>query len=263
LSKRQAIWMFVTMSGMFLCIALGAASVSFKSSWWPAPSEKVRTQLLGSLAQADEIEADPGSPTAKDRLSALQKQIDEISPPLPFGAEVTPDIGAAAGVRQYLEGVAFDGEAAKNGYPGGTDSTRARRKEALDGLRKPAPGEGLRLVWAGAGPFLIGAAVLCFLLLIMSTVGVVLFDALRDARLRRVGVLTRGVLIHARSMGFVNRRPNYELELQLPDGKTTRMQLASLFGFMPGQVFEVLIDPAHPGRAALPKSAMGDGHRTF
>jgi hypothetical protein len=93
---------------------------------------------------------------------------------------------------------------------------------------------------------------LSVLVLIVGTLGWLIFSSIRNMLIRRHGVPMVGRVLHCRASGYVNRVPNYEVEAQLPDGTTTMMMVRTFDEFYPGQLIELLVDPRRPGHAVRP-----------
>ncbi|GAA3750685.1 hypothetical protein [Terriglobus aquaticus] len=100
--------------------------------------------------------------------------------------------------------------------------------------------------------FLIPPA-MCVLLVLGSTAGWATFNLIREFWIRRVGVRVIGRVSHARSSGFSNNVPSWEVEAVLPDGTTTRLMIDRFAAFTPGETLELIVDPRMPKHAALPR----------
>ncbi len=95
-------------------------------------------------------------------------------------------------------------------------------------------------------------AALSLVLLLCGTIGALIVGVILDVWVRRHGTRVIGTLIHAKPAGYVNTLPNYELEYQLEDGRTARMQMTTSGGVFPGTRRLLIVNGGNPARAVLP-----------
>ena len=107
-------------------------------------------------------------------------------------------------------------------------------------------------------PWAAVAGLSCIPLLLLSTFGWMIIRAIRDAVLRGRGVRTVGIVIHARSSGYTNHIPTWEIDVQLPDGNVATVLVDRTLPFTYREPFTVIVDPRHPTRAALPSTPSHD-----
>jgi hypothetical protein len=106
---------------------------------------------------------------------------------------------------------------------------------------------------ASANPWLMLIPISCFVLVMLSSVGWILFNLLRELWIRRVGVPAVGRVIHARSAGYTNNVPTWDVEAELPDGNTTRLIVVRYGPFSPGEPIQLIVNPRNSKHAALPR----------
>ena len=89
-------------------------------------------------------------------------------------------------------------------------------------------------------------------LLLAGTLGWSLVRAIRNVWNRRHGIQVVGRVMHARSSGYTNHVPTWEVEAVLPDGTTTHLLIDRFGPFHPGEPIELVVNPRDPTHATLP-----------
>jgi hypothetical protein len=108
------------------------------------------------------------------------------------------------------------------------------------------------LPFAKEHPWLVAVPV-SFLLLTFGTVlYATLVSPLRDLWNRKRGVAVVGRVIHARSSGYTNHVPTWEVEAMLPGGATTHLLVTRFRPFLPDEPISLVVNPRDPSHATLP-----------
>ncbi len=90
-----------------------------------------------------------------------------------------------------------------------------------------------------------------FVLVFASTFGWMAVRAIRDVFIRRRGTPVFGTVIHARSSGYENNIPNWEIDVRLPDGTMGSLMVVRFTPFSPNERIKLIVDSANPTHPVL------------